>query len=233
MNPDKKRAIISDAGGILFDDSQRNNEEFDFLSSHVTVEQSQFKMGFYPFKMRAQTDPAYSRENAFCDYLRSIGRSDLEDAYKKYRVETDKRRPHPRELVFPDVLPFLTDVRRRNIPFIVVSDATRSAVEARITFYDPAGLSSYFTDLITSKDVGLKKPHSRLFDLVLAKHGLRKEDVLFIGHDYDELRGAAEYGFTVAAVRYKKELRAAGHLDFVLRSGFFLATLADLSDLVE
>ncbi len=57
------------------------------------------------------------------------------------------------------------------------------------------GLLNYFDPVLISSDFGFRKPDARLFDLTLAKMGLRQDEVLFVGNDmYRDVFGAKERG---------------------------------------
>ena len=58
-----------------------------------------------------------------------------------------------------------------------------------------AGISDYFTWVVTSVDAGARKPHRRFFSYALRKCKLGKDEVLFVGNQLNsDIRGANNYG---------------------------------------
>jgi len=138
-------------------------------------------------------------EVSYIDELKSI--------FKRFSISYNQKNfKDPSSLVFEDTLETLDEIRESGIDFIILTDATRGEKKSRKDFYDPTGISVYLTDLISSSDIGVKKPHPDFFNYALNKHNLNIEEVLFIAHDLDEISGAHDFGLDVIAYRYKQEI---------------------------
>ncbi len=230
----KIKAVLSDAGGILFDDTPYNVLEHSYLSQFSVIPYGVFKKAFQPFKNRAQTDLDYSKMDAFREYLRKVGHGDKFAGFLSYRELFNKEHfSDPSRLVLDGVVDTLSELQTREIPFVVVTDTTRSNERVMQDFYQPAGLADLITDLVSSKDVEHKKPHPTVFQYALDRNGLKKEDVLWVAHDYDEIRGGHEFGFEVVAIHYKPEYRQQGHFDFLNERGHFIDHFREVLDLLE
>jgi len=73
---------------------------------------------------------------------------------------------------------------------------TRIATESDVReWLKKAGIEDYFTWVVTSTDVGVRKPNERFFSEALKRCGLDKDEVLFIGNQLNtDIQGANDYG---------------------------------------
>ncbi|MDU8913887.1 haloacid dehalogenase type II [Aestuariicoccus sp. MJ-SS9] len=65
---------------------------------------------------------------------------------------------------------------------------------------DSAGIGEYLDSVLSVADVGIFKPSARVYDMVGARFGVPKEEVLFVSSNGWDAAGAAGYGFTTAWV---------------------------------
>jgi putative hydrolase of the HAD superfamily len=73
---------------------------------------------------------------------------------------------------------------------------TRVVAEAAVrAWLDRAGLGPLFHWVITSVDAGVRKPEPEFFQYALARCGLTKDDVLFVGNQLNsDIVGAEAFG---------------------------------------
>jgi beta-phosphoglucomutase-like phosphatase (HAD superfamily) len=92
-----------------------------------------------------------------------------------------------------DVLPHLTLQ-------LAVWANTRVATEADVRgWLDRAGLGRFFQWVITSVDAGVRKPAPEFFEYALARCGLAKDEVLFVGNQLNtDIAGAEAFGIRTA-----------------------------------
>jgi len=58
-----------------------------------------------------------------------------------------------------------------------------------------AGVSNYFEWVVTSEDLGIRKPHTQYFARALEACGLERHEVLFVGNQLNtDILGAHDYG---------------------------------------
>jgi len=102
-----------------------------------------------------------------------------------------------RELV-PGTIEMLERVKAKGYKVGLLSDvAWGLPVEYPMQDIELYGLDAYFDDLVFSTDVGLRKPHPRLFKLALYNLGVKAEDSFFIGNSIRcDIKGANDVGMT-------------------------------------
>ena len=225
------KAILSDAGGILFDDSHTKTREYNYLSRFMRVSYRDFMASFYPFKEKTQVRPGYTRDDAFSDYLALIGREDLLSGFKEYAADYSNRYyGDPSALLRPGVKDSLRLLKSKGVKFVVLTDSSQGSAEYG-KFLERCGIAGDISDIISSKDLGVKKPHPDFFRYALERHGLDVKDAAFVGHDHDELKGAHDFGLEVIALNYQPELVASGELSFVPKENL-IASFSDILRLV-
>jgi FMN phosphatase YigB (HAD superfamily) len=94
--------------------------------------------------------------------------------------------------LMPDVLDVLPCVP---VPMAVWAN-THVAREADVrTWLARAGIERFFTWVITSVDAGVRKPAAGFFEFALARCGLTKDEVLFVGNQLNtDVRGGEGFG---------------------------------------
>jgi FMN phosphatase YigB (HAD superfamily) len=195
------KAILSDGGNILFSDKSTKMTEFNKISEYIpSLNYEDFSKEFRDFKTKTQTVEGYGLNDAVKDYLTKIGQLEIaETIYAKKEVK------QPRDLkINPGIKETLEKIKSMGIKFIVMPDSTKKGYELH-PFLEKLEINDLVTDVVSSMDVGVRKPDPSFFDFVLKKHGLNKNDVLFIAHDDDELIGAQEQGFYVVAFNFDND----------------------------
>ncbi|MFB0536659.1 MAG: HAD family hydrolase [Anaerolineae bacterium] len=130
-----------------------------------------------------------------------------------------------------DFLPFVQRVRAsiRYRPFPDVRPTLRSLREwgktlAVVSNWDPAlptllaelGLAEFFAFILPSAEIGVEKPDGRIFRLALQRLGLRPQEVVHVGDQYEaDVVGARAVGITPILLDRKGKAR---HQD-VIRIG--------------
>jgi putative hydrolase of the HAD superfamily len=98
------------------------------------------------------------------------------------------------------LMPGVSDVVPRMTLQLAVWANTRVAAEADVrAWLDRAGLGRCFQWVITSVDAGARKPAPEFFEFALARCGLAKDDVLFVGNQLNtDIAGAEALGIRTA-----------------------------------
>ncbi len=216
-------AVLSDMGDILFStagQADQRKEAFEkiFLQKGSVLSPDEIMLMYRPFKTLGQT--VMSEGEGIELFFRDNG---INAKYEDFKALCPSR-----ERGFPNlvsgVAESLLELRRREIPFVVVSDTSMREHEiweslermllAQINEgheYNTSGFDSheidvkdYVTGIASSRDVGVKKPDKKIFRyaLDLAGGGLEFGDALFIAHEAKEIFGAAGLGMHVAAFNY-------------------------------
>lgn len=192
------KAVLSDGGNILFPDRRMKRQQYDMVSSHIPgLTYRDFQKGFRRFKIRAQTVPDYSIGDALRDYLGLLGHPEVYARLSKAKVF--------QPALDNGVGETLRKLSEKDVKFIILTDSTRRGKDL-LPFLERFRIADCVTDIISSKDIGATKPAPCFFDTALRKHGLEKRDVIFLGHDEEELLGAHMQGFWVYSLNGDPEL---------------------------
>ncbi len=118
--------------------------------------------------------------------------------------ERSQRFAHTLEVVAPEVLETLAELRRRGYRLALVSNASTGEVAA----WPRSPLAQQFDTVIFSCECGLKKPDPAIYQLALDRLQVGVTEALFIGDGgSDEHRGAREAGLANVLIT-----RHIGHL---------------------
>jgi putative hydrolase of the HAD superfamily len=94
---------------------------------------------------------------------------------------------------FPDALPTLRGLHEQSKTLAVVSNWDL----ALPTLLAELGLAEFFNFVLPSAEIGIEKPDGRIFRLALQRLGLRSQEVVHIGDQYEaDVVGARAVGIT-------------------------------------
>jgi putative hydrolase of the HAD superfamily len=103
---------------------------------------------------------------------------------------------------YPDVLPALSDLRRRGLSLVVASNWDCSLPD----WLAPTGIMELVDGVVTSAEVGAAKPYPRVFERALAVAGVSPPEALHVGDKVDnDVEGAAAAGVRAVLVQRKGE----------------------------
>lgn len=222
----KIKAILSDAGGILFDFSI--NVQIEPL--RVLLENSGKKLSidqvcssYLPYLHKAQT--VISEEEAINQFFQDNNCSASFLDYEKIKKPISPEREKSLQWGVTETLEILRDM---NVGFYVVTNAKAQGLQFQNDFermiinqlkergvYNPEkfNLCDYIKATISSKDLGVRKPEAYFFDAVLSferSSPLKRDEVVFIAHNSDEIFCAVDLGIPVIAFNYQREKDARG-----------------------
>jgi putative hydrolase of the HAD superfamily len=128
---------------------------------------------------------------------------------------------------YPDAIPTLQSLRERGIPTGILTDVPygmpRAFVERDL---DTANLTGLIDVLLTSVEIGVRKPETAGYLSLASRLGITPEQMLYIGNEPKDIQGACQAGMW------------AGYLD---RDGdgvnhgqhFTLSSLADIQSILR
>jgi putative hydrolase of the HAD superfamily len=105
---------------------------------------------------------------------------------------------------FPDALPTLRGLHEQSKTLAVVSnwDLALPALLAEL------GLAEFFNFILPSAEIGIEKPDGRIFRLALQRLGLKSQEVVHIGDQYEaDVVGARAVGITPILLDRKGQTR--------------------------
>lgn len=139
--------------------------------------------------------------NRHCDFWQ-VTEDGLDWALEAAGITSDATRARLlalyRELdAYPEVIPMLQTLKARGARTASLSNGSPDMLDAAV---GSAGLAPYLDAVLSVEDVGVFKPHDRVYDLVGAYFDCTKSDVLFVSSNGWDAAGAAGYGFQTAWV---------------------------------
>ena len=183
----KIKTALLDAGGILFDDSQKDLF-YKFLKAKVGVISPNFFKENFPvylkYRTKAQTQRGYGMMDAYRDCLNDMG---LGKYYGEFMNYFNKNKNNQLK-IYPEGKELVKSLREQGIEPIVLSDNSSygEKLEEKLR---KGGIN---VKVITSKDVGKIKPAN--YNLVIERYNLDKDEMILVAHDKDELEGASHDG---------------------------------------
>ena len=91
------------------------------------------------------------------------------------------------------------------------------------------GMDAYFDDYVFSTDVGLRKPHPKMFKIALSNLGVEASEAMYVGNSLaQDIRGAKGVGIKAVL----KRSSFCPHADNVVPD-HTVATLAEIDDLID
>src|ERR1035441_4284205 len=136
---------------------------------------------------------------------------DLGNTLVEQRVDSDKPLDRMRLVLLPGVKETLP-ILYTKYKLAVLSNTSRSKAANVTEALEKLSVRRYFSEIVTSIDVGAEKPNPRIFEAVLRRLGVKPDQALMIGNDLvQDIEGAKAIG---------------------LRTGWFTGLLAD-GDAVE
>ncbi len=126
--------------------------------------------------------------------------------------------------LFEDAVPFLQNLRSRDLRVVLVSNTTwGSPAHLWREELIRHKLDGYFDGTVFCRDVGWRKPDPRIFQFALAKAGARPSECLFVGDDpVWDVEGPSRLGMT--SVLLDRRLEWAGQR---------FERITNLNDIVE
>lgn len=94
----------------------------------------------------------------------------------------------------------------------IVTD-TASPVYVKLRWFEKGGFGAVWDSIISSKEVGVRKPDPRLYLAALQQLGLTAEQAIFVGHKKSELDGARAVGLKTVAFNYEKSAKADFYIE--------------------
>jgi HAD superfamily hydrolase (TIGR01549 family) len=87
---------------------------------------------------------------------------DFSDWFRKNYIEVHAK--HIR--LFPEVVDVLKELRKREIPLGLISDVDNDFIYSQLEVHN---LKDFFTTVVTSEEVGVCKPHKKIFEIALSR----------------------------------------------------------------
>jgi len=125
---------------------------------------------------------------------------------------------------FDGVKETLIGLKGRGFRLGIVTDTVLPTYK-KLHFFEQAGFGHVWDAIISSRDVGIRKPQPGIYQAALRQLGLTSAEAVFVGHHPAEIQGAANVGLITIAFNYDAGVQA----DLYVEHFSDLLTLAVLS----
>ncbi|WP_341213467.1 haloacid dehalogenase type II [uncultured Limimaricola sp.] len=98
---------------------------------------------------------------------------------------------------YPEVREVLADLKAKDRNVAILSNGTPEMLDRAV---ESAGIGASLDAVLSVEEVGVYKPDARVYDLVQARFGGNKDEVLFVTSNFWDVAGATGYGFITAWV---------------------------------
>jgi len=195
----KIKHVFFDLDHTLWDFEVNSNQTFKFIfnQNDIKIDFEAFKLCYYPIN---EIYWKKFRENKVSKEALRYGR--LSDTFKKlnYRVNDDMivilSEAYIENLSnYSALIEGTIDILNYLKPKYIMHIITNGFEEVQGKKMKNAGLNSYFKNIITSEQVGVKKPNPEIFNFALSKCGAKADESIMIGDNYEaDVLGALNVG---------------------------------------
>lgn len=202
------KAIFFDAGDILYFRPDKDKNLNLFLKEQIL----DIHPDFLAERERLK-DLAFSgqmgRHDFYEQVLRLYGLTDPEaisagvDAMKQddYSVE-----------ILDGVPDTIIQLKRKGYILGIITD-TAMPFSKKLNWFDQYGFGHVWDSVISSKELGVRKPSPVLYETAIAQVGISPCEAVFVGHKTTELQGARAVGMKTIAFNYEADAVADIYLD--------------------
>ena len=103
---------------------------------------------------------------------------------------------------YPEVPQMLADLKAAGLQTAILSNGSPEMLAGAV---DSAGIGAVLDDVLSVQDVGVFKPHRKVYDMVGKRFGCAPEQVLFVSSNGWDAAAASGYGFYTAWVNRAAE----------------------------
>jgi len=188
----KIKACVFDAYGTLFD----FNSAVDICSKEVGEKSEELSTIWR--QKQIQYTWLRSMMDEYVDFWQITGDA-LDYAMSAISVKNDKLQNRLMQLykkleLFPEVSNVLNNVKNGNISTAVLSNGTQ---EMLFNVIEHSNLSHLIDVVISADEVGVYKPHPKVYQLAVNSLGVNPEEICFMSSNAWDAHGAKSFGFKV------------------------------------
>lgn len=202
------KALFFDAGDILYHRPHRDNQLNRFLQSR----QARPHPDFDSEKQRLR-DLAYSgklrRSSYYEQVIRLYGFTSPEEiAAGVHAMRTDDNTVE----IIDGAAETVLELKKRGFLMGIITD-TALSISKKLAWFDEYGFGSLWDLVISSREMGVRKPAACMYEQALAQAGVSPFQAVFVGHKPSELDGARAVGLGTIALYYEPGCAADAYLD--------------------
>ena len=203
VNPGPVRALLFDAGDLLYYRPERGRFLKEFLRGQgLNID------GDHEIKKLPLHQQAFCGEIEQSEYhqvvLNQFGITEPEQVAKGLIAI---RRDEDNVKFFDGVKETLAILKKKGYMLGIVTD-TANPVSAKLDWFERGGFGHVWDSIISSKEIGVRKPDPKIYYAALEQLGLPAEQAVFVGHKTSELEGAIGVGMKTIAFNYDEDAPA-------------------------
>lgn len=202
------RALLFDAGDILYYRQKKGNKLAEFLAGLGLSYQE------FPLEKRiVLRDQAYQGIINYDQYQEVIlafyGVTRSDDIVRgKQALDEDANNVE----FFEGVAETLAYLKEAGYLLGIITD-TALPVHVKLNWFERGGFGDVWDSIISSRELGMRKPNPKIYQVALQQLGISAGQAVFIGHKISELDGAKTIGMKTIAFNYEDGARADYHIN--------------------
>ena len=204
----KIKAVFFDAGDILYYRPQKHLNFKNFLKGKIFNPEPELDQ-----KAKKVRELAFQGKVDRQDYYRQTvelyGFTDeklIQDGVAALDLDDDT------VAIFDGVPETIKALKDQGYLLGIITD-TALPYTIKLKWFEKEGFGHIWDIIISSKDLGVRKPASILYEEALIQAGLNPEETVFVGHKSTELEGARKVGFKTIAYNYEKSAVADKYIE--------------------
>jgi len=211
--PESIRGLIFDVGDVLYDGSLWRRWLLKLLARmdiHKPYDDfyREWEREYYPRACLGQGDTSSVLRQYLADLGLCPGQVDEVSRAAGARERNGLNQPQP----FFGVRRTLAYLKHNDFALAALSNTELTECDLRHRLAG-MGLDEFFDVVVSSRNSGAVKPQPAAYRAVMDRWQLASDDVAFVGHDADELAGAAESGLATIALFHQPHVQACWRLD--------------------
>lgn len=202
------KALIFDAGDILYHRPHKNEQLNLFLNGKVTcpvpnLEEEKETLKNLAFMGKIKRHEYYEKVIR----LHGIRAADeIAEGVRAISQDDDTVE------IFAGVPETIKELKRRGYILGIITD-TAMPYSKKLKWFDAHGFGNVWDTVISSREMGIRKPAASMYEIALSQTGVDPKQALFIGHKKSELNGARRVGMKTVAFNYERDAVADYYID--------------------
>ena len=213
QNTSSIKAILFDAGDVLYFRSEKGNKFSDFINQ-LSIENPVNLEGKKDELVQLAYRGRISQEQFREEVMQLYGITDPvnKEIGKKILEEEDNG-----VQFFDGVKETLLALKNNGFYLGIITD-TANSVSAKISWFEKGGFGHIWDSIISSRELGIRKPDPEIYQAALSQLNINATQAIFVGHKETEINGAHAVGLKTIAFNY----------DIGVKSEFYIDHFSDL-----
>jgi len=126
---------------------------------------------------------------------------------------------------YPEVKEVLTNLKKKNYKLSILSNGTPALLNKLVKSNN---LENIFDDLFSIEEVGVYKPHSKVYEIPIKKYKINSDEIIFLSANTWDVSGGGNYGYKSIWVNRNKAI--FDNLDYKPKNE--ISNLSQLLDII-